>query len=186
MNILAINGSPNRSGNTARLMRAILDGAESNDHTTETIHLHELNMRGCSACMACKREKGIGHCAQRDDFQTIEPKLRQADCLIIGSPIYFGFLTGQIKCLIDRWYSFLDTEYNNDVLKNKRFIPVIVSGAPAEQFCVPALDYLRRWLVNFLGMKEDGHIAAGGLRVPSDSKDSSLLQKAAEIGRNLQ
>ena len=54
MNILAINGSPRKSGNTATLLNKALEGAASQGAKTELFHLYDLNFKGCISCFACK------------------------------------------------------------------------------------------------------------------------------------
>ena len=54
MKVLAINGSPRKTWNTATMLNKALEGAASEGAETEIIHLYELNFRGCTSCFACK------------------------------------------------------------------------------------------------------------------------------------
>lgn len=104
MKIIAINGSPRKSWNTARLLEAALEGAKSKGAETEIIHLYDYDFKGCKSCFACKRlgSPSYGKCAVRDDLTDILARLHEADALIFGSPIYFGATTGEFRSFIER------------------------------------------------------------------------------------
>jgi len=118
MKILAINGSPRKNANTATLLKKALDGAEKNGAETEMIHLYDLNYKGCVSCFTCKLPNGksYGKCAHKDDLQPILEKIKSADALILGSPIYFGNITGMMRSFIERLafpYTVYDVNYSS-------------------------------------------------------------------------
>ena len=91
MYILAINGSPRKNWNTAKLLQSALKGADSCGAVTEMIHLYDYNFKGCYSCLACKRkDKETTYCNYLDEFQQILEKVKKADGVILGSPIYNG------------------------------------------------------------------------------------------------
>ncbi len=104
MKVIAINGSPRKKWNTATLLNKALEGAASNGAETEIIHLYDLNYKGCISCFSCKKKggKSYGKCAVIDDLSQILERIRSIDALILGSPIYFGTITGQMKSFIER------------------------------------------------------------------------------------
>jgi multimeric flavodoxin WrbA len=104
MRIIAINGSPRKKRNTATLLEKVLEGAASKDAETELIHLHDLQFKGCASCFACKRIGGAsyGKCALKDGLSPVLEKIASADALVIGSPIYFGNVTGGTRSFIER------------------------------------------------------------------------------------
>ena len=87
--IIAINGSPRRNGNTAELLQHALRGASDAGAETELVHLYSLKFTGCLSCFYCKR-KDVAHgvCAVKDDLAPVLERVRQADALIMGTPIY--------------------------------------------------------------------------------------------------
>ncbi len=105
MKVIAINGSPRKKWNTATLLNKALEGAASNGAETEFIHLYDLNYKGCISCFSCKTRggKSYGKCAVKDDLTKILEKIRSIDAIILGSPIYFGTITGQMKSFIERF-----------------------------------------------------------------------------------
>lgn len=104
MRVIAVNGSPRKTHNTASLLQKALDGAKYVGADTEMIHLADLQFKGCISCFACKR-KGVntgGHCIIKDDLTGVLDKILQCDVLLLGSPIYLGNITGEMQCLIER------------------------------------------------------------------------------------
>ncbi|HIH75272.1 MAG TPA: flavodoxin family protein [Methanosarcina sp.] len=116
MKVIAINGSPRKRWNTATLLEKALEGAASEGAETEMIHLYDLNFKGCISCFACKLKggKSYGKCAMKDDLTPLLEKLEEADAVILGSPIYLGNSTGQMRSFMER-YVFPYLVYSNDI-----------------------------------------------------------------------
>lgn len=97
--IIGIIGSPRIGGNTAFLVEKALESARNNGAETEIIQLGKSNINPCIACNICKEK---GKCSIEDDMELILEKIKSADGIIIGSPVYFGNVTAQTKIFIDR------------------------------------------------------------------------------------
>ncbi|MCK4985328.1 MAG: flavodoxin family protein, partial [Desulfobacterales bacterium] len=104
MKVIAFNGSPRKKWNTATLLEKALEGAASQGAETELIHLYEIDFKGCISCFACKTKggKSYGRCAVEDDLRPILKKVLQADAIILGSPIYFGTVSGEMRSFMER------------------------------------------------------------------------------------
>ncbi len=104
MKTIAINGSPRKNWNTAALLEFALKGAASAGSSTELIHLYELKFKGCISCFKCKIKggKNYGKCAVRDGLTPVLEKIRHADMLIMGSPVYIGSVSGEMKSFMER------------------------------------------------------------------------------------
>lgn len=104
MTVVAINGSPRKKWNTAMLLEKALEGAASEGAETELVHLYDLDFKGCTSCFACKLKDGksYGRCAMRDGLTPLLEKLDKADAFILGSPIYFGTATGEMRSFMER------------------------------------------------------------------------------------
>jgi multimeric flavodoxin WrbA len=104
MKVIAFNGSPRKKGNTATLLEKALEGAASQGAGTELIHLYDLNFKGCISCFACKTRggKSYGRCAVQDDLTPVFKSIEEAGAIILGSPIYFGTVTGEMKSFAER------------------------------------------------------------------------------------
>lgn len=115
MKVIAINGSPRKIWNTATLLEKALEGAASEGAETEMIHLYDLDFKGCISCFACKLRggKSYGKCAMKDDLTPVLEKLEDADAVILGSPIYLGTSTGEMRSFMER-YIFPYLVYSNE------------------------------------------------------------------------
>ena len=104
MKIIAINGSPRKTKNTATLLKKALEGAASHGAETELIHLYDLDYKGCISCFACKLKNGksYGKCAFKDGLTPILEKAATSDAIILGSPIYFESVTGNMRSFMER------------------------------------------------------------------------------------
>ena len=102
--VIAINGSPRKKWNTGMLLEKALEGAASRGAETELVHLYDLEYTGCTSCFACKLRDGksYGKCAVRDDLTPVLEEIQETDALILGSPIYFGTVTGMMRCFMER------------------------------------------------------------------------------------
>lgn len=99
MKILFLNGSPRKNGHSVSIMKCI-EKEIASKHSVEWIHAYDLNIKPCLSCLQCRPNK---ECVlPKDDGHMVWHKIRSADVLIIGSPTYFGNISGQLKLLIDR------------------------------------------------------------------------------------
>ncbi len=101
MKIIAVNGSPRKQWNTARLLEKTLEGAAAE---TKLVHLYDLAFKGCISCFACKRIGGssYGRCAVRDGLTPLLDELASADAFVLGSPVYLYAETGEMRSCIER------------------------------------------------------------------------------------
>jgi len=97
--ITGIIGSPRKDGNTAYLVEKALEAAKDAGADVELINLGTKEIVSCIACDICK---STGECAIYDDMPEIISKIQEAEGLIIGSPVYFGNVSSQIKIFMDR------------------------------------------------------------------------------------
>lgn len=104
MNVLGFNGSPRRNWNTAALLEKALEGAASRGASTRMVHLYDLRFVGCKSCFACKTKGGPSHgrCALKDDLAPVLEEVAKADAIVLGSPVYFWSVTGEMKAFLER------------------------------------------------------------------------------------
>jgi len=104
MEVIAFNGSPRKTWNTATLLQKALEGAASKGATTRLIHLYDLDYKGCKSCFGCKTKGGpsYGKCAVKDDLTPILKSVESVDAVILGSPVYFWGVSGEMKSFMER------------------------------------------------------------------------------------
>lgn len=105
MKIIAINGSPRKNWNTHLLLQKCLEGANAKGAETELINLYDINFKGCTSCFACKlKGSNLRKCAMKDELEPILQKIVECDALILGSPIYFTTVSGEMKSFMERLF----------------------------------------------------------------------------------
>jgi len=104
--VYAINCSPRKNWNTAKVLESALKGAADAGAETKLIHLADLTFSGCSSCFVCKRKDrdSTGMCALNDALTPVLEEVCKGDGLIIGTPVYFGGEFGMCRNLIERLF----------------------------------------------------------------------------------
>jgi multimeric flavodoxin WrbA len=101
MKVLGINCSPRKGGNTEILIKEVFKALEKEGIKTEFFQLGGKRVSGCVACMKCKKE-GDGRCHQKNDIiNDCIKKMKKADGIIIGSPVYNADVTADAKALLE-------------------------------------------------------------------------------------
>lgn len=111
MKALFINGSPRKNFNTAKLIAESMRGAKEAGAEVECVDLFDYEFTDCKECFACKIKgsKTNGVCAVKDSIRPVLQKMCGADVIVIGSPVYYGFASGQVRNLLNRAMFPLDT-----------------------------------------------------------------------------
>ena len=118
---LLVNGGPRKNKNTAQMLESAMKGARDAGVEAELVHLYDLDYKGCKSCFACqlKNAKTDGVCAIRDGLRPVLEKAREADVIVIGSPVYFSYPTGQTRSFLERLI-FPNFTYDYDEQGNRR------------------------------------------------------------------
>ena len=187
MRIMAFNGSPRKKGNTSSIIRAILEGAASTGAETTEVLLHHIDMKGCMGCLKCNEKHGI--CAQKDALKPFLDEMAACDGFVFGCPIYMYRVAGQMKLLIDRFYSLYiplgDGTYKSALPPGKRFATVVSQGADDSGLYQKSIRWLNGMAGTGLGMVESGRILHVGSSMKPAAGDTSLMDEARAIGRRL-
>ena len=128
MKIYAINGGPRKTWNTVKMLESFLDGAKSLGAEVEIIHLYDLEYSSCRECYGCKlkNSNNYGRCIFPDELKPILNKLYEADGVILGSPIYFGEITGQLRAFLERWFFPFDSHKKGETSLAPKEIPTAI------------------------------------------------------------
>jgi multimeric flavodoxin WrbA len=182
--ILAIIASPRKGGNCETIVNAITDGAMGlSPNVLDIINLNGLRFtNGCQACMGCKL---TGACVTKDDLQPILGLIREADSVIIATPVYFGHSSSQYRMLEDRLYCFIDKDGSSLLQKGKKIITVVTCGGDVAAAETVA-DDIERVFVNRFAFKSAGRIvlADKGSKHAAENNDE-LLEEARLLGKKL-
>ena len=126
--IIIIEGGPRKNFNTASMLQKFAEGAMSLSDKIEvkTVRLYGLDYKGCMSCMACKiKGKASNVCKFKDALTPVLEEIAEADGLVLGSPIYFGDVTGQMRTFLER-LAFPWLSYNDYSLTAPKRMPVVL------------------------------------------------------------
>ena len=99
--VLLINGSPHRHGCTATALEEMIKVFSAEGVETELVHIGNGNVRGCVSCGSCRKTE---KCVFDDQVNGVAVKFREADGLVIGSPVYYGSPSGTLLSFLDRLF----------------------------------------------------------------------------------
>ena len=102
MKTIVINADPKRKGICAQLMKQALNGAESVDAEVEYVDLYKIDLSGCRICLICKQDEETCKCYWRDEISPLIERILDADCLLIGAPIFFSNPSSHYMALLER------------------------------------------------------------------------------------
>lgn len=148
VNILALCVSPRKSGNSDLLLDAAIEGARRAGAAVEKLYISEMHIKPCLGCLRCNV---LGHCAIKgDDWAGFAGKFVAADGLLIGAPVYFWYVPGTLKVLVDRCRSLIHVTMGPEHItctprdwKPKNFAFILTQGEPTGDDFEPALRMLR-------------------------------------------
>ena len=136
--ILFINSSPNPKGNTAKVAATLLEG-----HEYETLNLTEYKIYG------------YGQQFPDDQFMEVIERIREADTVVIGSPLYWHNLSGLLRCFIDRTYGPIEGgEFSG------RDMYAVVQGAAPEKWMLEACEYTMKRFASLMGFNYKGMLTS--------------------------
>lgn len=181
MNIVCVLGSPRPHGNSTAIAKRFCEKAENLGAEVRYYSLNELNYRGCQGCMACKTTSE--QCVLEDDLREVLNAVRGADILIMATPVYFGAVSGQVKCFQDRTFSFMAPDFRTNpdpsrLPRGKKAVFITAQGAPEEMFeeiHTNYKNYFKRY-----GFEESYHIRGCGIRELGDVHARQDLMEQAE------
>jgi len=179
MKVVGIIGSPRKNGNTEILTAHALEAIAEEGIDTELIPLAGLDIRPCNACMACDDGE---QCSIKDDLFPIYLKMKEADGIILASPVYFGSATALVKALMER--AGYIARQNGNPFSRKMGGPLVVARRAGQNFALAQMTF---WF-QVLGMVVPGsthwNIAFGKKR-GEVSNDEEGMETAWNFGKNI-
>ncbi len=177
--IIILNGSPRRQGNTSALCASFAQGAQEAGHEVTEFFLGEMKINGCKGCF-CGGKDVSSPCVQKDDMDKIYPVYREADVVVLASPLYYWTVSSQLKTAFDRLFAV--AECNVQYLNPKKQSALIMA---AEGNGFEESEYWYDRLMTHLGWKSLGKVLCGGVMALGDIKGRPELDAAYELGKNI-
>ena len=177
--IIILNGSPCPNGNTSALTAQFKKGAEEAGTEVTEFRLSKMNIGGCLGCW--HGGKDYEHpCVQRDDMEKIYPVYREADVVVLASPLYYWFISGFLKNAFDRLFAIAECDPNYRNPKKESALIMAAEGAGFEES-----EHWYDHLEKHIGWKSRGKILCGWVTQPGDIEGKPELQKAFDLGKSI-
>ena len=173
--IVILTGSMRKNGNTARLAESFAEGASVNNNV-EIVSVAEYNVAPCTGCNSCFTREG-GACFQKDDMVKIYEKLKNADIVVISSPVYFYGISAQLKAVVDRLHTPMRNTFHI-----KKLGLLLVGAAELPNLFEPIIMQM---VLDFFKLESIGTVLVHGVRDIGDIENSSALKEAYELGKSL-
>ena len=141
MKVIAFNGSPREKGNTVGCLNTVLGELEKNGIETELIQVGKEKVRGCLACYTCMKNQNERCAVEDDPVNDWIQMMKQADGILLGSPVHFSGVAGTMKSFLDR--AFFVVSVNGGLLRHKVGASV---AAVRRSGGIPAIDTLNHYI----------------------------------------
>lgn len=185
MNILGISGSPRIRGNSDILLDKALEGARSKGAKSEKVILNTLEFAPCQECENIRRD---GTCIIEDDMQVIYGKIKNADAIVLASPIFFGSLSAQTKMMIDRFQCLWLAKYVFKTYRAKKRrvgALICVEASSRRDFLENAKKIVRNFFAVIDTIYKEELFCTGIDRKAAILEHKLCLKKAFRIGESI-
>jgi len=176
-NIVVITGSPRANGNSEILADAFVEGARQSGNSVAVFHAGRMNIKGCLDCKCCFTHDG--ECIQKDDMQEIYPALRQADILVLASPVYWYGLTSQIKSMIDRMFAGCGKPYPITS------VALLAAYGDSDANVFRPAEVHFKAIAHYMDWAVIGIIAEGNVHEAGEIRGRKALSDATELGKSI-
>jgi multimeric flavodoxin WrbA len=182
MKVVAINGSPKKEGNTYHALRMVGSQLEENGIEFEIIHVGNKALRGCLACGMCIQNMDEKCTTTSDPLNEWIQIMKNADGIILGSPVYYAGIAGTMKCFLDR--AFYVSGSNGGLFRNKVGAAVVAVRRSGGSVTFDSLNHYLTYSEMMLATSNYWNIIHG--RTPGEAEqDSEGVQIMNVLGKNI-
>jgi multimeric flavodoxin WrbA len=179
MKVIGIVGSPRKNGNTKLLTKHTLKAVSEEGLGTELIRLASLEIKPCTACMACKEQEFY---SIKDDLFPLYLRMKEAEGIILASTVYYGSATALIKALMER-VGYI-ARWSGEPFQRKVGGPLVVARRSGRNFTIAQLTLWFQILGFFVPGSTYWNVAIG--REKGDvEQDEEGLETAWNFGKNI-
>lgn len=193
--VLIVLGSPRRKGNSAVLAEEVAKGAKKEGAKVETLYLHGMTIRPCSACEACQASLKK-NCVIDDDMKALYGKIRRADAIVYATPVYWFTMTAQMKLFVDRCYALGITrevktetgvEYITESDLAGKKIGIVLTYGDTDPFSSGGVNALRSFqdMFRYIGSPIVGMVYGSATGPGEIASQETVMKGAYELGRGI-
>ncbi len=179
--IVVFMGSPRKKGNVDTILDEIIKGANENNADVKKYYLNDMNIKACQGCLYCRKKPT---CAYKDDMIQVYEDIKDAEYVIIGSPVYICQVSAQTKLLLDRFYPLteIDKAKHTPRFGNKKLIMVYTQAAPMSFLFKRYFKYTSKHLKGMGLNHYKTIIATKSFERDSAKSNYKVLKKAYDLG----
>jgi multimeric flavodoxin WrbA len=182
MKVVAINGSPNREGNIYHALKMIGTKLAENDIDFEIIHIGNKAVRGCLACGKCAQNKDEKCITTTDPLNEWIQSMKNADGIILASPVYYSGIAGTMKCFLDR--AFFVSGSNGGLFRHKVGAAIVAVRRTGGSMTFDSLNHYLTYSEMILATSNYWNVIHG--RIPGEvENDSEGVQIMQVLGNNI-
>lgn len=184
MKAVCIIGSPRKNGSSALIIDKMIEGMNQIGVESKRHYLSEYSIEYCMGCKNCYKEGEV--CVIKDDMDIIMSDIKTADIVVVGSPDYWGDITGQLKVFIDRNLPYCDTNDNREVIGDgKKGIAIAVRAGTRKEESMDIINSINHYY-GHLGIIPMGEFTVERVDTLEDLLDKEdILANAFEFGRTI-
>jgi len=182
MKVVGFNGSPNKNGNTVCALNMVFDELKNSDIETEMIHVGKEKIQGCIACYGCAKKQNEACSIKDDPVNEWIQKMKEADGILLASPVHFSGVAGTMKSFLDR--AFFVSSSNGGLFRNKVGAAV---AAVRRSGGIPTVDSLNHY-INYSEMimpSSNYWNVAHGFKPGEMEQDAEGKQITEVLGKNM-
>ena len=182
MKVIAINGSPRKGGNTETALKMVLKELENEGIQTEIIQVGNQAIRGCVGCNGCFKNRNDKCVITGDDVNEWIQTIKDADGILLGSPVYYSGMSGTMKSFLDRL--FYVSGANGGYFRGKVGASV---AAVRRSGGIPTVDQLNKYLQYEEMLMVNGNYwtVIHGLKPGEVDEDGEGTQIMSRLGKNM-
>lgn len=183
MKVVAINGSPKSEGNTAQLINMTAQELAKENISTEMMHIGNKTIRGCFGCGACAKNQDA-RCVAKDDEYVNEciQQMKEADGILIGSPVHFSGIAGTMKSFLDR--AFYVSAANGNIFRHKVGASIVAVRRSGGVSTFDAMNHYLNYAEMIMPTANYWNVVHG--RMPGEvHEDFEGMQIARVLGKNM-
>ena len=176
--IAVLVGSMRKYGNTELLVSDFVKGAEENGNEVSLISVANYHVMPCKGCNAC-RKRVNKDCIIQDDMQKVFSILKEADIIVLASPVYFYGISAKLKAIIDRLH-----QPARSALKVKK-LGLLLVAADTLPTVFDAIKLQYHLILDYFHLQNIGEVMAYGVEAVGDIKNKPILEEAYLLGRQV-
>lgn len=179
--IAVLIASPRANGNSAHIAKAMADECKKNGREVETFLLDKIEgLHGCRNCNACKT---AGRCVTKDATLKVLDSIRDADGVVISTPLYFNEEAGPLKLVLDRFWGFITSDYGSNIAEPPKAAIAVscMSGKDSADRCA---DHIQQ-VCGMAGIPVVGRVCVADPDNTREAVTPDVVEQAKQIADKL-